>query len=92
MAFDKSFFETFDILVTHYAQRENCPTPIVEFFLFDGIKFEIKRIVAVGESWIAFTIYDKTGCSTDMAVSFEQICRVVLYRDPQKSEAIGFKI
>ncbi|MDP2940368.1 MAG: hypothetical protein Q8O13_09880 [Candidatus Omnitrophota bacterium] len=92
MSFDRKFFESFDVLVNHYAQRENCPAPVVEFLLFDTAKFEVKHIVAVGEGWVAFTIYDKTGCSTDVVVPFEQIARIVLYRDPQKSEAIGFRL
>lgn len=92
MPYDKNFFKNFDILVNQYAHRENCAAPIVEFLLFDTAKFEVKRIVAVGEGWVAFTIYDKTGCSTDVVVPLEQIARIVLYRDPQKSETIGFRL
>ncbi len=92
MSLDRKFFENFDVIVNQYAQRESCPAPVVEFLLFDTAKFEVKHIVAVGDGWVAFTIYDKTGCSTDVVVPFEQIARVVLYRDPQKSETIGFRL
>lgn len=90
MDFDRKFFERFSQVIHKYAQRENCERPVVEFFLHDGTKFEIKNIVMVGEDWIEFTIYDKTGCSTDVIVPIGQIARVVLYRDPQKSGTIGF--
>lgn len=92
MNFDKKFFEKFSQVIRKYAQRENCERPVVEFFLHDAAKFEIRNIVKVGEDWIEFTIYDKTGCSTDVIVPIAQIARVVLYRDPQKSEAIGFRV
>jgi hypothetical protein len=91
MDFDRKFFEDFTQEVIHkYVQREKCVSPVVEFFLHDGAKFEIKNIVMVGEDWIEFTIYDKTGCSTDVIIPIGQIARVVLYRDPQKSGTIGF--
>ncbi|MFZ5799916.1 MAG: hypothetical protein ACOY3D_00835 [Candidatus Omnitrophota bacterium] len=91
MPFDRNFFENFDTLVQQYADREKCESPVVEFLLQDASKFEVKHLNMVGDSWVSFTIYDKTGCSTDMLVPFEQLMRVVFYRDPQKSEAIGFR-
>ena len=91
MAFDRNFFENFEEWVRQYAKREDCESPIVELFLQDTAKFEVKHLNAIGDGWVGFTIYDKTGCSTDMFISFEQIVRIVFYRDPQKSEAIGFK-
>ena len=90
--FNKDFFKNFDTVVNQYAKRESCNAPVVEFLLFDTAKFDIKHIVSVGDGWVAFTIYDKTGCSTDVVVPFEQIARIVLYRDPQKSEIIGFRV
>jgi hypothetical protein len=92
MGFNRGFFERFDQIISHYAKRETCGSPIVEFFLLDNTKFEVKNLSVIGNDWLEFTIYDKTGCSTDVVVPYEQIARIVLYRDPQKSEAIGFKV
>jgi len=91
MPFDRNFFEDFENMVRQYAQREDCQSPIVEVLLLDTSKFEVKHLNAIGEGWVGFTIYDKTGCSTDMFVSFEQIARLIFYRDPQKAESIGFR-
>lgn len=91
MPFNRDFFEDFEDLVRQYSKREDCESPIVEILLQDTAKFEVKHINALGDGWVGLTIYDKTGCSTDMFVSFEQIARVIFYRDPQKSESIGFR-
>lgn len=91
MPFDRNYFESFEELVVQYARRENCNSPIVEVLLLDTSKFEVKHINALGDGWVGLTIYDKTGCSTDMFVSFEQIARIIFYRDPQKAESIGFR-
>jgi hypothetical protein len=91
MPFDRNYFESFEELVRQYAKREDCESPIVEILLTDTAKFEVKHLNALGDGWVGVTIYDKTGCSTDMFVPFEQIARIIFYRDPQKSEAIGFR-
>jgi len=91
MAFDREYFEKFEELVRQYAKREDCESPIVEVLLLDTSKFEVKHINAIGNGWVSLTIYDKTGCSTDMFVSFEQIARIIFYRDPQRAESIGFR-
>lgn len=91
MSLSRNFFERFEYLIHNYTHREGCQAPVVEFFLHDNTKFEIKNIVAIGDSWLEFTIYDKTGCSTDVILPFEQIAKVIMYRDPQKSQTIGFK-
>ena len=91
MAFDRSFFENFDNLVRQYAIREDCESPVVEFLLQDTSKFEVKHLNVLGDGWVGFTIYDKTGCQTDLFLPFEQIARIVFYRDPQKSEIVGFR-
>jgi len=90
--FNKDFFKNFDTVVNQYSKRENCNAPVVELLLFDTSRFDVKHIVLVGDGWVLFTIYDKTGCSTDVVVPFEQIARIVLYRDPQKAETIGFRV
>ena len=91
MGLSRNFFEHFEFLIRNFIKREGCEAPVVEFFLLDSTKFEIKNIVTVGDSWVELNIYDGTGCSTDVVIPFEQISRVVLYRDSRKSETIGFK-